>query len=39
LRVLDLKNQDKRKPPVDIARTLAAGSYDIRAVQSFLDQG
>ena len=39
LRVLDLKNQDNRKPPVDIARTLAAGSYDIRAVQSYLEQG
>ncbi len=37
--ILDLKNQDERKPSVDIARTLAAGSYDIRAVQSFLDQG
>lgn len=37
--MLDLKNQDERKPQVDIARTLAAGSYDIRAVQSFLGQG
>ncbi|MFA6231983.1 MAG: HD-GYP domain-containing protein [Rhodanobacter sp.] len=37
--ILDLKNQDGCKPPVDIARTLAAGSYDIRAVESFLDRG
>lgn len=39
LRVLDLKDQDERKPSVDIARTLAAGSYDIRAVQNYLDRG
>jgi len=37
-RILDLKDQDERKPPLDIARTLAAGGYDIRAVESFLGQ-
>ncbi|MDE3210112.1 MAG: HD-GYP domain-containing protein [Pseudomonadota bacterium] len=37
--VLDLMRQDEHKPQLDIARTLAAGSYDTRAVQSVLDQG